>query len=219
MSRKIKPNGQRLVHRDCFGGGTTKGATGIDRRRRVGNCWQGLDHVGGQEGWCDPTRYRTHFLLATLVAGPLDARLPLLLVVVAGEVVVTISTARAAANHADGAPLALGSAIGTEAGGVGHAMAPGGDRTCRAHGGGRTSVAVAMAMLSLGLGCRACGAGSGGCRAVHAHLHGGGGGRQGKMGKRGEAQRSAGGTFQQSRHAGERIWGAPVSRWCCHSCP
>lgn len=31
------------------------------------------------------------------------------------------------------------------------------------------------------------------------------------------AQRSTGGTFQQSRHAGERIWGAPVSRWCCHS--
>lgn len=127
----------------------------------------------------------THLLLATLVASSLDARLPLLLVVIGGEIIVTIRTARAAANHADGTPLALGSAIGTEAGGVGHAMATGGNRTCRAHGGGRTSiavaVAVAMAVLSLGLGCRACGAGSGACRAVHAHLHGGGGGRQGEM--------------------------------------
>lgn len=165
--------------------------------------------------WC-----RTHLLLATLVAGPLDARLPLLLVVIGAEVVVTVSTAGAAANHADGTPLALGSAIGTEAGGVGHTMAPGGNRACRAHGGGRASIAVTVAMgvlavlavLSLGLGCRACGAGSGGCRAVHAQLHGGGGGRAGER-KDGEmggvsataAQRRAGGTFQQSRHAGERI--------------
>lgn len=44
---------------------------------------------------------RTHLLLATLVASPLDARLPLLLVVIGAEVVVAIGTARAAANHAD----------------------------------------------------------------------------------------------------------------------
>lgn len=79
------------------------------------------------------TRYRTHFLLATFVAGSLYARLPLLLVVIGTKVVVTVGAARAAANHADGTPLALGRAIGTEAGGVGQAMAPDGNRACRAH--------------------------------------------------------------------------------------
>lgn len=63
-------------------------------------------------------RTPTHLLLATLVACSLDAWLPLLLVVVSAEIIVPIGAARAAANHADGAPLALCSAIGTEAGGV-----------------------------------------------------------------------------------------------------
>lgn len=188
------------------------------------------------------TRTRTHLLLATLIAGSLDARLPLLLVVVPGKVVVTIRTARAAAHHANGAPLALCSAIGTtEAGAVGQAVAPDGDRACWTHGRGRTSITMAMAVLSLGLGCRACGAGSGGCRAVHALTARWRRRAAGERWGRGEAdeqvsgqravcrwfplpqhnaaQRSTGGTFQQSRHAGERIWGAPVSRWCCHSGP
>lgn len=51
---------------------------------------------------------------------------------------------------------------------MGETVAPDRDGACRAHGGGRTSIAMAMGVLSLGLGCRACGAGSGGCRAVHA---------------------------------------------------
>lgn len=79
------------------------------------------------------TRRQTHLLLAAFVAGPLDAGLPLLLVLVPGEVVVAIGAAGAAANHADGAPLALCGAIGPEAGGVGQAVAPDGDGACRAH--------------------------------------------------------------------------------------
>lgn len=114
------------------------------------------------------TGSQTHLLLATFVASSLDARLPLLLVVVSSEVVVPIGTARAASNHADRAPLALCSAIGPEAGGMGETVAPDRDGACRAHGGGRASIAMSMGVLSLGLGCRACGAGSGGCRAVHA---------------------------------------------------
>ena len=176
-------------------------AIGIDKieyegwKEDGGEDWGWLALIGSVEAGKKNavTRSWTHLLLATLVASSLDARLPLLLVVVATKVVITVGAARAAANHADGAPLALCSAIGTDAGGVGHAMAAGRNRACRAHGGGRTSIAMAMAVLSLGLGCRACGAGSGGCRTVHALLHGGGGGRQGKMGKRGERNEDGGG--------------------------
>lgn len=150
--------------------------------------WVAVDRSvqAGRKSAVTGTRTRAHLLLATLVASSLDARLPLLLVVVPGKVVVTIRTARAAANHANGAPLALCSAIGTtEAGGVGQAVAPDGDRACRAHGRGRTSIAMAMAVLSLGLGCRACGAGSGGCRAVHALTARWRRRAAGEMGKRG----------------------------------
>lgn len=178
---------------------------------------------------------KTHLLLATFVASSLDAWLPLLLVVVSGEIIVPIGTARAATDHANGAPLALCSAIGTEAGGVGHAVAPDGDGACRAHRGGRASIAMAMAVLSLGLGCRACGAGPGGCRAVHAltarrrRWAAGEDGEEGRRTRRSEARGHPEGTGQyavgfryrstaqhkaaqagpsnRSRHAGERIWG------------
>lgn len=178
------------------------------------------------------TQAQTHLLLATFIASPLDAGLSLLLVVVSGEVIVAVSTSGAAANHAHGAPLALCSAIGTDARGVGQAVAPGRDGAGRAHGGGGTPVAMlSMAVVSLGLGCRACGAGSGGCRAVHALTArwrrweaGKRGGRSGRgdlgqderlfnwpwpcrqspLPQRSTAQRRDLPTVQQ---AGERIWG------------
>lgn len=114
---------------------------------------------------------RTHLLLSTLVASPLDARLPLLLVVLCGTVTVTIviaiDAARAVAHHGYGAPLPLGGAIraetGSGAGAVGKDLAADGDGAGRAERGGRSTILG----MGLAVSCRGW-AGSGEGGAVHA---------------------------------------------------
>lgn len=113
----------------------------------------------------------TNLLLAALVAGPLDTRLSLLLVVIAGAIVVTIDTARAVAHDggAYGAPLPLAGAIGAGTAGGGDAGAMSKDLTAHGDGAGRAEGGSRTTVLARGLAvcCRGCtGSGDGG--GVHA---------------------------------------------------
>lgn len=93
---------------------------------------------------CSRAVVQTHLLLATLVTSSLDPGLPLLLVMISHHIVVAILAPRTAADHAHGAPLPLGAAIGTGTGAMGEHLAPDGDWAVRAHGGGRAAVAMSL---------------------------------------------------------------------------
>lgn len=103
----------------------------------------------------------THFLLATFITSSFDARLPFLLVVVAGAVIVAINAAGAVNHDTAGAALSFGAAIGTEA------LAADRDWTGRTQGRGRSAI-LSLRMM-LGLGCRGRSwSGSGDSGGVHA---------------------------------------------------
>lgn len=98
-------------------------------------------------------------MLATLVASPFDTRLPLLLVVVTGAVIVAIHAAGAVDHDATGAALPLGAAIDAEA------LAANGDGARWTQGRGW----AAILRLRIGLGCRGRSwSGSGDSGSVHA---------------------------------------------------
>lgn len=102
----------------------------------------------------------THLLLATLVASPLHARLPLLLVVITGAVVVAIDAAGAVDHAGGGAALPLSGAIGREA------LAADGDGARGTQGRGGQD---AVLRLRMRLGCRGRSwSGSGDSGSVHA---------------------------------------------------
>lgn len=139
-------------HRNAtVGGGSTVvrigGSTAFDSD--AGACRKGIQH----------RQSSTYLLLTTLVASPLDARLPFFLVVITGAVIVAIDTAGAVHHDSARAALPLGAAIS------GKALAANRDGARRTQGRGWPAVL----RLRVGLGCRGRSwSGSGDSGSVHA---------------------------------------------------